>query len=206
MPRDLILPRSIPNFRRALLVGVWTFGALAARAAAPVTAIDTSGFNDAMHHWRSIKEPERVMQPLPNQPSYRPEQVKEIAANVLLFQRANGGWPKDYDMLAVLTDEQRKAVSDSRGRADTTFDNHTTHTQVAYLARAFVATGDPALRDACVRGLDYTLAQQYPNGGYPQRTPGSPGIGGRITFNDGVMIGVLEVLREAADRAPAFAW
>jgi len=56
--------------------------------------IDVSGFGDSTHHWRNIKEPERVMQPLPGQPSYRPDQVREITANVLLFQRANGGWPQ----------------------------------------------------------------------------------------------------------------
>lgn len=146
------------------------------------------------------------MQPLPDQPSYRDTQVREIAGNVLLFQRANGGWPKDYDMLAILTPEQIEAVRDSRGRADTTFDNHTTHTQVDYLARAFALLGDPAWREACQRGFDFMLAAQYPNGGFPQRWPNIKGIAGHITFNDGVMIGILEVLQAAADGAPHFAW
>lgn len=169
-------------------------------------AIDTSGFRDATHHWRRINEPERVMQPLPDQPSYRPEQVREIAANVLLFQRANGGWPKDYDMLAVLTPEQIKAVRDSHDRADTTFDNHTTHTQVEYLARAFAQLGDPAYRAACERGFDFILGAQYPNGGFPQRWPNTKGIAGHITFNDGVMVGILSVLQAAAEREPHFGW
>src|SRR6188768_648821 len=109
--------------------------AAAAAARARLTAtIDTSGFRDATHHWRKINEPERVMQPLPDQPSYGPEQVREIAANVLLFQRANGGWPKDYDMLAILTEAQKQAIRGSHANSDTTFDNHTTHTQVDYLA------------------------------------------------------------------------
>ena len=68
-----------------------------------LAAIDALGFRDATSHWRKINEPERVMQPLPDQPSYAAGQVREIAANVLLFQRDNGGWPKDYDMLAILT-------------------------------------------------------------------------------------------------------
>jgi PelA/Pel-15E family pectate lyase len=168
--------------------------------------IDISGFRDATHHWRRINEPERVMQPLPDQPSYRPEQVREIAANVLLFQRANGGWPKDYDMLAVLTPEQVRAVRDSYDRTDTTFDNHTTHTQVDYLARAFVRLGDPAYRVACERGFDFILGAQYPNGGFPQRWPNTKGIAGHITFNDGVMVGILDVLKAAADGKTHFAW
>ena len=171
-----------------------------------IEAIDSSGFRDATHHWRRINEPERVMQPLPDQPSYAPGQVREIAANILLFQRDNGGWPKDYDMLAILTDEQKKAVRDSHDRADTTFDNHTTHTQVEYLARAFTQLGDAAYRTACERGLDFMLAAQYVNGGFPQRWPSPKGIGAHITFNDGVMIGCLSVLRAAAAREAHFAW
>ncbi|MSU60143.1 MAG: pectate lyase [Pedosphaera sp.] len=146
------------------------------------------------------------MQVLPDQPSYTATQVREIAANVLLFQRDNGGWPKDYDMMAVLTEEQKKAVRDTHAATDTTFDNHTTHPQVDYLARAFAQLGDAAYRAACERGFDFMLAAQYAHGGFPQRWPNPKGIGARITFNDGVMIGCLTVLKAAADHAPHFAW
>ncbi len=191
-----------PRFTAWLLVSCL----VAAAPALAADAIDTSGFRDATHHWRRINEPERVMQPLPDQPSYRDTQVSEIAANVLLFQRANGGWPKDYDMLAILTPEQIRAVRDSHDRTDTTFDNHTTHTQVGYLARAFTSLGDPAYRAACERGLDFILGAQYPNGGFPQRWPNTKGIAGHITFNDGVMVGILEVLQAAARDTVPFAW
>jgi PelA/Pel-15E family pectate lyase len=168
--------------------------------------IDTSGFNDSRHHWRSINQPERVMQALPDQPSYRPEQVKEIAANLLLFQRENGGWPKDYDMLAVLTEEQKKQIRDTREAHDTSFDNHNVFPQVDYLARAFAQLGDPAWRASAERGLDFMLAAQYPNGGFPQRWPKPTGIGAHITLNDGVMMGILNVLRDAGAGAPHFVW
>ena len=92
----------------------WGAVALARVAAAEPPAIDTDGFGDSTHHWRNINQPERIMQALPQQPSYAPAQVREIAANVLLFQRENGGWPKDYDMLAVLTEEQKKLIRDTR--------------------------------------------------------------------------------------------
>ena len=180
--------------------------AAAVARAAGARAIDTSGFRDATNHWRRINEPERVMQPLPDQPSYAPEQVREIAANVLLFQRENGGWPKDYDMLAILTSEQARAIRESHVRTDTTFDNHTTHTQVDYLARAFTELGEASYRDACRRGLDFMLGAQYPHGGFPQRWPNIKGIAGLITFNDGVMIGCMSVLKAAADREKHFTW
>ena len=69
--------------------------------------LDVAGFDDSRHHWRNIIQPERFMQATgPDQPAYAPEQVREIAANIVLFQRDNGGWPKDYDMRAVLTEER----------------------------------------------------------------------------------------------------
>lgn len=142
----------------------------------------------------------------PDQPSYAPEQVREIAANILLFQRDNGGWPKDYDMRAILTEEQKQQVRATRANTDTSYDNHTTHSQVAYLARAYVFTRDPALRDACRRGLEFILSSQYPNGGFPQWWPRLGSISKRITLNDGVMMGILNVLKDAGDRTPHFAW
>ena len=190
----------------SLLVAAALSGAEPAAGAKPVVAIDPSGFNDATHHWRGIKEPERVMQALPNQPSYDAAQVREIAANILLFQRDNGGWPKDYDMLVVLTDGQKQALRESHDHTDTTFDNHTTHTQVDYLARAYTQFGEPAYRAACERGFDFMLAAQYANGGFPQKWPQPTGIGAHITFNDGVMVGILGVLRDAAAAAPHLAW
>ena len=183
----------------------------AASAAKPAggakASIDTAGFNDSRHHWRTIIQPERFMQATgPDQAAYAPEQVREIAANILLFQRENGGWPKDYDMLAVLTEEQTQRVRATRANTDTSYDNHTTHTQVEYLARAFVVTGDAAHREACRRGLEFMLASQYPNGGFPQWWPKMGAIAKRITFNDGVMMGIMNVLKDAADRAAHFAW
>jgi PelA/Pel-15E family pectate lyase len=168
--------------------------------------IDTSGFNDSRHHWRSINQPERVMQALPDQPSYRPEQVREIAANILLFQRANGGWPKDYDMLAVLTAAQQQLIRGTREANDTSFDNHNVFPQVEYLARAYAQEQEPAWRAAAERGLDFMLAAQYANGGFPQRWPKPTGIGAHITLNDGVMMGILGVLRDAGRGTAHFSW
>ena len=174
--------------------------------AAVSSAIDVSGFRDSSNHWRKINQPERIMQALPDQPAYAPTQVREIADNVLLFQRANGGWVKDYDMLAVLTEAQKTLIRDTRANTDTSYDNHATHPQVDYLARAFVLLGDDKYREAVRRGLEFMLQSQYPNGGFPQRWPNNKGTGGLITFNDGVMMGIMGVLDDAARQEKHFAW
>lgn len=169
-------------------------------------AVDVSGFVSSAHHWRQIRDDTRFIQPVANQASYPPTEVRQIAANILLFQRANGGWPKDYDMTAVLTDQQRATVLATRSRADTSFDNGNIHSQVRYLARAYSLVGEPAWRDACAGGFDFILAAQYANGGFPQRWPGAKDFHAHITWNDGVMIGCLGVLKDAADGVPHFAW
>jgi PelA/Pel-15E family pectate lyase len=164
--------------------------------------IDTSGFRDGAHHWRKIKDANRVIQALPEQGSYAPSQVEQIAGNILLFQRENGGWPKDYDLLAILTPQQTAALRATRGRTDTSFDNHNIHPQVDYLARVCGSVDSPDWRDACLRGFDFMLAAQLSNGGFPQRFPDASGYASHITFNDGVMVGILNVLKDAADGLP----
>ena len=179
----------------------------AARTAlAKLAPIDVSGFRDSAHHWREIRDESRFIKLEPNQPSYAPAQVREIATNILLFQRDNGGWPKDYDMTAILTEAQKAKVLATRSHTDTSFDNGNLHSQLAYLARAYSQAGEFAWRDACVRGLDFILAAQYPNGGFPQQYPRPTDYHAHITFNDYAMIGCLHVLKDAADGVPHFAW
>jgi PelA/Pel-15E family pectate lyase len=172
----------------------------------PPAPIDVSGFHDSAHHWRFIRDDSRFIQALPDQPSYSPEQVREIASNILLFQRENGGWPKDYDMTAVLTEEQKAAVVATRGQTDTSYDNGNLHSQVSYLAHAYAEGREEAWREACQRGFDFLLATQYANGGFPQRFPNPKDFHAHITFNDYVMTGILNVLEDAADGEPHFAW
>ena len=200
------------HFCRRLAVACLGFAAIAVsakdskKAALEPGAIDLSGFHDSAHHWREIRDEGRFIKVEPNQPSYAPTQVREIASNILLFQRANGGWPKDYDMAAVLTEAQMAKVRETHDREDTSFDNGNLHSQVAYLARAYTMHKEPAWRAACERGLDFILAAQYANGGWPQRFPKPRDFHAHITFNDYVMIGCLHVLEDAADGEPHFAW
>jgi PelA/Pel-15E family pectate lyase len=190
---ELGTPPSDPKMDWVVLIRKWP-------------AIDTSGFRDSIHHWRKIRDTSRFIQAVPDQPSYAPTQVREIVGNILLFQRMNGGWPKDYDMLAVLTDEQRKVLYDTHGRTDTSFDNHNLHSQVDYLAHAYHISGEEAWRDACLRGLDFMFAAQLPNGGFPQSYPRPKGFSAYVTFNDGVTIGVLNVLQDIAEGLPHWNW
>ena len=54
--------------------------------------------------------------------------------------------------------------------------------------------------------MDYLLAAQYPNGGWPQFFPLRDGYYSRITYNDNAMVNVLTVLRDAAAGKPPYAF
>ncbi len=199
------------DFNRAMALVAQAARAPAASANNHPQPPSTRAFGSSAHHWRRIRDDKRFIQPIGEQPSYEPSQVREIAGNILLFQRSNGGWPKDYDMLAVLTAEQRAAVEATRERDDTSFDNSNGHSQVDYLARALpllAPAGENVeqVRAACLHGFDWLLAAQLPSGGFPQWYPRTKGYHGHITFNDGAMIGILNVLQDAADGAEHWQW
>jgi len=122
-----------------------------------------------------------------------------IARTVLLYQRNNGGWPKNRDMIRPLTDRAAAALRSQKNRTDTTFDNGATHTQARFLARVYNATKDQRCRDALLRALDFMLKARYGNGGWPQCYPLRGGYSDHITFNDNAMIGVMTALREVAE-------
>jgi PelA/Pel-15E family pectate lyase len=55
-------------------------------------------------------------------------------------------------------------------------------------------------------GLAHILEAQYPNGGWPQRHPPGSGYARHFTFNDGVMVNLLNFVRDvsqADDSRPA---
>lgn len=168
--------------------------------------IDTTGFIDSSHHWYDIYDDDKVIIPSPNQSRYNKNQIEEIADNILLYQKSNDGWPKNYDMLAILTKEQKDSLENVKDQTNTTFDDGATHSQVEYLAKAYAATKIERFKDGCLRGLDFILEAQYPNGGFPQFFPDTSGYRKHITFNDGAMLGVMKVLQNIIQHKPWYSF
>lgn len=135
---------------------------------------------------------------------YGSREALRIADNLLLFQRDSGGWPKDIDMAAVLNEDQKADLAALKNRVDSTIDNGATYSQMIYLARAFSPSKNAQYKDAFIRGMDFLLAAQYENGGWPQFYPKPSGYHKHITFNDDAMIGVMNLLRGIARRDPAY--
>jgi PelA/Pel-15E family pectate lyase len=139
---------------------------------------------------------------------YAGAEALRVADNLLLYQRDAGGWPKNIDMAAPLSEQGRAELLKLRGEtgneAAPTIDNGATFTQLEYLARVYTAQKQERHREAFVKGLDYLLAAQYENGGWPQYYPLRKGYYTHITYNDNAMVGVLELLRDVARRSPEY--
>src|SRR6476659_2172345 len=164
------------------------------------TKIDPAPFADNAHHWYDIFDKSNIINPLPSRPKYPPTAIKEIADNILLFQKDNGGWPKNYDVFAILSDAQKDSVRASKAKTNTTFDNDCTHTHIAALCVAYTATSNNEYKKAALKGLDFIVKSQYSNGGWPQYYPLENNYSRHITYNDGVFKGIMILLKDIIDR------
>ncbi len=168
--------------------------------------IDVSGFFDSAHHWRDITDNGQAFLAVPGQKDYKPAQVKEIADNILLYQQKNGGWPKNYDMLAILTNKQKAILKEGKDSLHTSFDNGATYSQIEYLAKAFDLLKDEKYKQACLKGIDFILKAQYSNGGWPQFYPDTSGYRKYITFNDDAMVGIMNLLHHIIQNKPYYSF
>lgn len=192
---------------KILVIGIISFHTFTSlHAQENLNIKDVSGFGDSKHHWMDITDHEQVIVPSKDQESYQPANVREIANNILLYQQPNGGWPKNYDMLAVLTDEQKKILAEHKDANHTTFDNGATYTQIEYLAKAYSILKDEKYKDGATKGIRFMLQAQYNNGGWPQFYPDLSGYRKYITFNDGAMVGVMSVLQHIVQGASYYSF
>jgi PelA/Pel-15E family pectate lyase len=166
--------------------------------------VDTDAFQSSAHHWYDIFDKSNVINAVANQPRYKNTELIQIGDNILLYQKNNGGWPKNYDMLAILTDAQKDSVLKAKNVLNTTFDNGTTFTHVACLAQIFTATGIDRFRLAAIRGLDFILTAQYSNGGWPQYYPLEKNYSREITFNDDMFTGIMKLLMAIKENDKTF--
>jgi len=133
---------------------------------------------------------------------YAAVEARQAADAVLRYQSGVGAWPKNTDLLAPATPEALAEVE--KGGKANTIDNNATTEPMIFLARVANATGAEQYRAAVIRGIDYLLASQYANGGFPQFFPLRTGYYDHITYNDGAMINALELLRDIAQGREPF--
>jgi PelA/Pel-15E family pectate lyase len=168
------------------------------------TAIDLSIFSDAANHWYNINEKGIVILPRPGHPKHAATAITAIADNILLLQKNNGGWPKNYDIQAILTPGQQDSLLQVKQQENTSFDNRSTYSHVDYLAKVYSYTQVEKYRAAALKGLDYIMKAQYANGGWPQYFPLEKNYSRYITFNDDVFAGIMNLLKDITDDKPVY--
>jgi PelA/Pel-15E family pectate lyase len=161
-----------------------------------------SGSDSASINWRDA---------LKQKPEwYAGDEALRVGDNLLLYQRDVGGWPKNINMAAALTEKERAELLKQKGELNSdhapTIDNGATYTQLEFLARLYTARKLERHREAFLKGVDYLLKAQYENGGWPQYYPLREGYYTHITYNDDAMTGVLELLRDVARSREPYAF
>jgi len=156
---------------------------------------------------------------------YASLEARHIAAVIISFQTPAGGWGKNLEMSKQARQPGERYAPNNVSRFlspddfDTplepdwnyigTIDNDATTTQINFLAKVVSVAGSSdtaAYRAACLRGIGYLFAAQFPNGGWPQVWPLEGSYHDAITFNDAAMIQVMEIMRKVADGSGDFAF
>lgn len=161
---------------------------------------------------------------------YASADAQRIADNVVSFQTPAGGWGKNLDMSKGPRQPGEKYGPDNLSRFLSpddfdnpkeptwnyigTIDNDATITQIEFLAKVISALGVDKTaagniakyRASFLRGIDYLLAAQFPNGGWPQVYPLEGGYHDAITYNDGAMTQVMDIMHHVAEGTGEYAF
>jgi PelA/Pel-15E family pectate lyase len=155
---------------------------------------------------------------------YGSTEARRIGRIVVSFQTPAGGWSKNLNLTdhvrrtgerfasnnlsAHLGPDDFDTPHDPKWNYVGTLDNDATTTELQFLARVAGAAGKDgeAYRVSFLRGLEYLLAAQFPNGGWPQVWPLEGGYHDAITFNDGAVGETLELLQEVGEGKDRFSF
>ena len=140
---------------------------------------------------------------------YGSQEALDIADIVIAVQKANGGWMKN-DQLHKLSQSEYQRLLNEKG-AHSCLDNVATTQEMRYLARVWKATSNQESAVSCqqafLRGLNMILSAQKGCGGWSQYWPLSNDNGYQdyVTFNDDLVVNVLNLLRDICGNTGDFA-
>ncbi|MFN8258109.1 MAG: pectate lyase [Bacteroidales bacterium] len=133
-------------------------------------------------------------------------EAREIAENVLLYQRNIGGWPKNIGMYKPISEKEKQDLMKLKESPDDcTIDNGATYLEMHFLSRMYSKVKDERYKAAFIKGLEYLFMAQYENGGWPQYYPLQKGYYGHITYNDDAMVHILKIMKEIGSASGYFA-
>jgi PelA/Pel-15E family pectate lyase len=149
---------------------------------------------------------------------YASEDARRTADVIVSFQTPAGGWGKNMaynegvrkpgqayvpnNLSHFLDANDFDRPKEPEWNYVGTLDNDATSTQLKFLARVQAAAPGvegATYRASFVRGIEYLLKAQFPNGGWPQVWPLEGGYHDAITFNDNAVTQAAEVLSSVAE-------
>jgi PelA/Pel-15E family pectate lyase len=137
------------------------------------------------------------------------DEALNLVDAVISYQTPTGGWSKAVSYSAGQRQPGTHWTSQT-GEAGWhycgTLDNRSATQQIRFLSGVYSARKREDAKAAALRGMEWLLAAQFPNGGWPQNYPVEPGYHEAITLNDDAMTHALEVLLEIAEANPPFAF
>lgn len=127
-------------------------------------------------------------------------EAKNIAENVLLYQRNIGGWPKNIQMQNPLSEtEKQKLVVLKSDLKEITTDNGATCQEMLFMSKMYAQVKDDRYKESFLKGLNYLLEAQYNNGGWPQFFPLKKGYYTHITYNDDSMVNIMNIMKQVGE-------
>jgi len=137
---------------------------------------------------------------------YGTPQSLNVAANVLMLQNENGGWPKNIKFYgeSLTPDQIAKYKELYTDVEETTIDNGATYGEMIFVAKMYQATKDIVYKTSFLKGLAFLHSLQYPNGGFKQFAR-NKGYYTHITYNDNAMLDAMQIMNAVAAGNPLFA-
>ena len=138
------------------------------------------------------------------------DEARHLASAILSYQTPSGGWSKHIGFNRGPRQPGMQFTSQNepgqKPHYVATFDNGSTTSELEFLASAWLVTKRADCQAGFIKGLNFILAAQYPNGGWPQVYPLEGGYHDDITFNDGAMTHILELLQGITLKRPEYAF
>lgn len=126
------------------------------------------------------------------------------ALNAVDWQLENGGWGKNGDKTSTFNDYPSDYCWAVGGKFVGTIDNKATYPEMRLIAEAYDIKPDKKLKDSFDKALQFLKNLQYPSGGFSQIYPRNGKYNDHVTFNDGAMVSVLNLLQDIAQNKAPF--
>lgn len=127
---------------------------------------------------------------------FRGDDAARMADNVASFQTPSGGWSKHVDVSRPRKPGESYFSENTSWHYIATIDNDSTTEQLRFLAAAYAGRSAVRPRESFLKGIDYLLQAQFPNGCWPQVYPLQGGYHDAATYNDDAIVNVLRLLEE----------